>query len=276
MLPEGFGEVAEKLRRSTVQVSSGNQARGGSGSGIIWDANGTVITNAHVAQEEQVRVELWDGRSMSAEVAARDAYADLVKLKLRTSNLSSNLSGAAWRESTSLRTGELAVAVGNPLGFIGALTTGVVHGSGPIRGLGRRSWVHAAIRLAPGNSGGPLADAAGRVIGVNTMVVAGGLALAIPSERVVRFLEQGSRPTLGIAIRPVKDGLLVLQVNPNSAAERASLMVGDLLLGLTTDDLSEAIGEAAGSVLKLQFRRGGRYIRREVSVAVPGPRREAA
>ena len=67
-----------------------------------------------------------------------------------------------------------------------------------------------------------------------------------------------------------------LQVNPNGAAERASLMVGDLLLGLTMDDLSEAIGEAAGSVLKLQFRRGGRHIRREVSVAVPGPRREAA
>ena len=234
-----------------------------------------MITNAHVAREEQVQVELWDGRSLPAEVAARDAYADLVRLRLRTSNLSSNLSGAAWRESSSLRAGELAVAVGNPLGFIGALTTGVVHGAGPIRGLGRRPWVHAAIRLAPGNSGGPLADAAGRVIGVNTMVVAGGLALAIPSERVVRFLERGSRPTLGIAIRPVEEGLLVLQVNPNSAAERASLMSGDLLLGLTTDDLSEALDEAAGSVLRLRFRRGSRR-EREVSVAVPGPRREAA
>jgi len=136
--------------------------------------------------------------------------------------------------------------------------------------------VHAAIRLAPGNSGGPLADAAGNVIGVNTMVVAGGLALAIPSERVVRFLEQGSRPTLGIAIQPVEEGLLVLQVNPTSAAEQASLMAGDLLLGLTPDDLSEAIGQAAGSVLKLQFRRGDRRVQREVSVAVPVPRREAA
>jgi serine protease Do len=272
MLPEGFGEVAEKLRRSTVQVLSGNRSSSGSGSGIIWDANGTVITNAHVAREEQVRVELWDGRSLSAEVAARDAYADLVKLRLH----SSNLPAAAWRESSSLRTGELAIAVGNPLGFVGALTTGVVHGAGPIRGLGGRAWVHAAIRLAPGNSGGPLADAAGRVIGVNTMVVAGGLALAIPSERVARFLDRGSRPALGIAIRPVKDGLLVLQVNPNSAAERASLMVGDLLLDLTLDGLSEAIEDAAGSVLRLRFRRGDRRKKREVSVAVPAPRREAA
>jgi S1-C subfamily serine protease len=70
--------------------------------------------------------------------------------------------------------------------------------------------------------------------------------------------------------------LLVLQVNPDSAAERASLMIGDLLLGLTPDDLSEAIGEAAGSILKLQFRRGGRPIQREVSVAIPDLRREAA
>jgi serine protease Do len=272
MLPEGFGEVAEKLRRSTVQVLSGNRASSGSGSGIIWDSNGTVITNAHVARDERVQVELWDGRSLSAEVAARDSYADLVMLRLRTSNLPA----AAWRESSSLRAGELAVAIGNPLGFIGALTTGVVHGAGPIRGLGRRPWVHAAIRLAPGNSGGPLADAAGRVIGVNTMVVTGGLALAIPSERVARFLEQGSRPALGIVIRPVEEGLQVLQVNPDSAAERASLMIGDLLLGLTPDDLSEAVAKASGSVLKLRFRRGGRPIQREVCVAVPGPRREAA
>jgi serine protease Do len=272
MFPEGFGEVAERLRRSTVQVLSGNRTSSGSGSGIIWDANGTVITNAHVARGEQVRVELWDGRSLSAAVTARDAYADLARLRLRTSNLAA---AAAWRESSSLRAGELAVAIGNPLGFIGALTTGVVHGAGPIRGLGRRPWVHAAIRLAPGNSGGPLADAAGRVIGVNTMVVAGGLALAIPSERVVRFLERGSRPALGIAIRPVEEGLLVLQVNPDSAAERASLMIGDLLLGLTTEDLSEALEAAAGSVLKLRFRRGSRR-EREVSVVVPGLRREAA
>lgn len=272
MLPEGFGEVAEKLRRSTVQVLSGNRASGGSGSGIIWDPDGTVITNAHVVQGERVQVALWDGRSLSAEVAARDGYADLAKLRVQASKLPA----AQWRESALLRAGELAVAVGNPLGFVGALTTGVVHGAGSIRGLGRRSWVQAAIRLAPGNSGGPLADAAGRVIGVNTMVVAGGLALAIPSERVVRFLEQGSRPTLGIAIRPVGEGLLVLQVNPNSAAERASLMTGDLLLGLSMDDLSEAIENAAGSVLKLEFRRGDRRVKRQVSVAVPRRRQEAA
>jgi serine protease Do len=277
MLPEGFGELAEKLRRSTVQVLSGSRSSGGSGSGIIWGQDGTVITNAHVVREERVRVELWDGRSLAADVAARDGYADLAKLRLRATSLPA----ATWRESGSLRAGELAVAVGNPLGFTGALTTGVIHGAGLIRGLGRRPWVHAAIRLAPGNSGGPLADAAGRVIGVNTMVVAGGLALAIPSELVVRFLKQGSRPVLGIEIRPVPEGLLVLGVNPNSAAEQASLRTGDLLVAAngrrfaSTDDLSEAIEDATGSVLRLQFRRGNRR-EREVSVVVPRPRPEAA
>src|SRR5947199_9555716 len=78
------------------------------------------------------------------------------------------------------KSGEVVIAVGNPLGFTGALTTGVVSGTGLISGLGRRPWVQAAIRLAPGNSGGPLTDASGRLLGINTMVVSGGIALAIP------------------------------------------------------------------------------------------------
>jgi len=278
MLPDGFGEVAEKLRRSTVRVLDGGRNSGGSGSGIVWDADGTVVTNAHVARTERAQVELWDGRSFSAEVAARDASSDLAKLKISAANLPA----AHWRESSSLRAGELAVAIGNPLGFVGALTTGVVHGASAIRGLGRRFWVQAAIRLAPGNSGGPLADAAGRVIGVNTMVVSGGLALAIPSEAVVRFLRNGSRPVLGISVRDVPEGLLILEVNRNSTAERASLRIGDLLVGAngrrfeSAADLSDALEDAAGSALKLQFRRGGQRAEREVAVVVTRARREAA
>jgi len=93
--------------------------------------------------------------------------------------------------------------VGNPLGFIGALTTGVVHALGPLRGVGRQAWVQAAVRLAPGNSGGPLANARGQVIGVNTMIAGGGLALAVPSNAVAEFLRRGAtRPALGITVRP--------------------------------------------------------------------------
>lgn len=194
MKPDGFGEVAEKIRRSTVQIGSAAGRMRGVGSGILWTPDGTVVTNAHVARDPSLRVELWDGRVVPAQLTARDDHADLASLKLQAAGLPS----LVWRPASSLRPGELVIAVGNPLGFVGALTTGVVHTSGPIQGLGRNPWIQAAIRLAPGNSGGPLADAEGRVVGVNTMVVSGGLALAIPAERVVEFLKRGSRPLLGV------------------------------------------------------------------------------
>jgi serine protease Do len=278
MLPQGFGEMAEKLRRSTVRVLSGTRGAEGSGSGVIWTVEGTVITNAHVALGDGARVELWDGRAIETRVAARDARADLAMLKLGVSGLAA----VAWRDSTSLRPGELVVAVGNPLGFVGALTTGVVHASGSVRGLGRRRWVQAAIRLAPGNSGGPLADAEGRVVGINTMVVAGGVALAIPSDNVVDFLKRGSRPALGVAVRPVDVGLLVLEVIPNSPAENASLLIGDLLVSVngqrigSLDDLGDAIDQSAGALLKIGFFRGDRRREREVSVRLGASRAKAA
>ena len=283
MLPQGFGEVAERLRRSTVQVVSGGRRAQGTGSGVIWTSDGSVVTNAHVATSDAARVQLWDGRSVDARVTARDARADLAVLKLEATGLPS----IAWRDSTLLRPGELVVAVGNPLGFLGALTTGVVHSSGAVRGLGRRRWIQATIRLAPGNSGGPLADAEGRVVGINTMVVAGGVALAIPSDAVVDFLKRGSRPALGVVVRPVEDrvrgaGLLVLEVVPNSAAENASLLIGDLLVSVngrklrSVDDLGDALDEATAGVLKIGFSRGDARKEREVSARLPVSRAEAA
>jgi len=283
MLPQGFGEVAEKLRRSTVQVVSESREARGVGSGVIWATDDMVITNAHVASGEEARIQLWDGRTFQARVAARDARADLAMLRIQATGMPA----VVWRDSASLRPGELVVAVGNPLGFVGALTTGVVHASGSVRGLGRRRWVQAAIRLAPGNSGGPLADAEGRVVGINTMVVQGGLALAIPSDTVADFLKRGSRPSLGVVLRPVADrvrglGLLVLEVLANSPAETASLLIGDLLVSVngrglgSLDDLSNAIDESAGGVLKIGFLRGDRRREREVSVLLSAPRMEAA
>jgi len=274
----GFGEIGEKLRRSTVRILSGPfPGRGGeqgSGSGVIWSADGTVITNAHVVRD-RAQVELWDGSTVAATVAERDERRDLAKLKANVTNLPV----APWRDSTSLRPGELVVAVGNPLGFVGALSTGVVHALGPVRGLGARTWVQAALRLAPGNSGGPLADAEGRVVGINTMVVGGGLALAVPSNAVADFLRDGARPSLGVVVQPVAEGnrgaLLVLRVVPRSPAERASVLTGDLLIAAngrgfeSVEDLGDAIDRSAGGVLKLRFLRGDRRSHREVAIALP-------
>ena len=195
----GIGEVGELLRRSTVHIRNNNPRGEGAGSGVIWDAEGTIITNAHVLGKGTHLVELWDGRSFPAEVKAKDDQRDLAKLKLPAAGLP-----AAQFRNPPPRAGELVIAVGNPLGFTGALTTGVVHASGPFAGLGRRAWVQAAIRLAPGNSGGPLADAAGHVIGINTMIVSGGIALAIPSATVYEFMRMGAHPRLGVAVRAVR------------------------------------------------------------------------
>src|SRR6202048_13816 len=251
MAVTGFGEIAEKLRRSTVLVHAGGR---GSGSGVIWSSDGSVITNAHVARARQISLPLWDGREFDATVASRDPSRDLALLRIAATNLPSALAA----DSSQVRPGELAIAIGNPLGFVGALTTGVVHAVGPLRRLGSEPWVQADVRLAPGNSGGPLADARGRVIGINTMV-AGRLALAVPSNAVTNFLAAdpidawlggtvapGQVPRPGSRAKPF--GLVLLEVDPDSPAANASLLPGDILLG--TDEKSFASLDALASALE--------------------------
>jgi len=276
----GFGEIAEQLRRATVLIG----AHGGNGSGVIWSPDGVVVTNAHVARGSRVSVQLWDGRTLDATVRARDASRDLAVLHVEASHLPA----ALVADSSLVRAGELAMAIGNPFGFLGALTTGVIHGVGPIRGLGARSWMQAHVRLAPGNSGGPLADALGRVIGINTMV-AGRLALAIPSNAVSDFLSADPADGwLGITVCPVQVpptgsraptfGLVLLEVEPGSPAASASLLPGDILLGTEEkpfallEDLSRALRGRGSRLLRLAFLRGDYSRVRRVTVALGSPR----
>src|SRR5438309_4456497 len=273
MAVTGFGEIAEKLRRSTVLVPAEGR---GSGSGVIWSSDGTVITNAHVARGTQISVQLWDGREFQATVASRDPHRDLAALHIDATNLPS----ASVADSSKVRPGELAIAIGNPLGFVGALTTGVIHAVGPIRGLGSQSWVQANVRLAPGNSGGPLADARGHVIGINTMV-AGRLALAIPSNAVRDFIAGGPCSAwLGVAVHPVRlpratgraFGLVLLEVEPDSPAAQGLVMAGDILLGTeerrfqSVEDLATAIDGQDSRLLRFKFLRGDYSRVRRVTV----------
>jgi serine protease Do len=269
----GFGEIAEQLRRSTVLIHAGGR---GNGSGVIWSSEGTIVTNAHVVRGSNVCVQLWDGREFDATVTARDPRRDLAALRIGATSLPA----ANPADSSQLRPGELAIAIGNPMGFVGALTTGVIHAIGPLRVLGSQTWVQASVRLAPGNSGGPLADARGRVIGVNTMV-AGRLALAIPSNAVLDFLAGGPRSAwLGVTLHPVRlprangraFGLLLLEVEPGSPAAQASLMAGDILLGTqekrfqSIDDLARAMDGQGLRLLRLEFLRGDYSRVRRVTV----------
>jgi serine protease Do len=233
---------------------------------VIWSSDGVIVTNAHVVHGSNVCVQLWEGREFDAAVTARDPRRDLAALRISADSLPA----AYPADSSQLRPGELAFAIGNPLGFVGALTSGVIHAIGPWRALGPQTWVQASVRLAPGNSGGPLADARGHVIGVNTMV-AGRLALAIPSNAVRDFLAGGPRSAwLGVAVHPVRlprahghaFGLVLLEVEPGGPAAQASLMAGDILLGTeekpfqSLDDLARAMDGQGLRLLRLEFLRG--------------------
>jgi serine protease Do len=280
MWGKGFGEIAESLRRSTVLVEDGGT---GTGSGVIWRP-GTVVTNSHVVRGNRAAITLWDGKKSEAKVSVRDVRNDIAVLETPSA-----APAATPGDSSALRPGELVLAIGNPLGFIGALTTGVIHSIGTVPGLGSRTWIQAAVRLAPGNSGGPLANSEGRVVGINTMI-SRGLGLAVPSKRVGEILFRGrSSPWLGVTIQPVRvrvegndrSGLLLLDVAQNSPAALASLMVGDVIVGVNSrslqghEDLGDAI-EAASGHLRLQFLRGDRARVRDVTVRLAEWRAEAA
>lgn len=262
-----FGEVAERLRRSTVQVFS--QGHEGGGSGIIWSGDGRIVTNSHVARSEKAEVVLWDGRRLPARLISRDGRRDLAELKVTESGLPAATAG----DSDALRPGELVIAIGSPLGFAGALSTGVVHSVGRISGMGRERWIGASVRLAPGNSGGPLADAHGRVIGINTAIM-NGLGVAVPSNNAVDFLRRGARPSLGVTLAPTSHGMQIVSLDPGGAAAAASLRAGDILIG-THERLLEML-DSGKDTLRLPFFRGDTTRLREVFVPIGQRRAEAA
>src|SRR5262245_26939045 len=173
MIVPFFSGVAARLRPSVVQIVTGSGRRESGGAGIAWEDSGLIVTSAHVATEARVIVVAPDGRRAPGTVVARDAKRDLAVV--RAGGL--ELPGAQLGDATRLRAGSLVFAVGHPFGIRDAISAGVFQAVGKlprgfsVNGTGPFSWVQADVRLGPGNSGGPLADAAGRVIGVAAMIV---------------------------------------------------------------------------------------------------------
>ena len=277
--------IARELRSITVTVRDARSRRdsrrgGGQGAGIIWASDGTVVTNAHVAVADSVVVTLADGGDAPARVVARDRRRDLAVLRIEATPFgATGLRAATLGEPSTLRPGQVVLALGHPLGVEHALSLGVVHAAPK---PGRSPYLVADIRLAPGNSGGPLADASGRVVGVNSMIV-GGLGVAI-SVDVVRTMLAGEnqRPSLGVQLRPVRVripaaatdisvGMLVLALDPRGAAARSGIMQGDVLLGhagrpfASGAELTTLLRDCLpGTVLRLDVGRGGRRLTCEV------------
>jgi serine protease Do len=282
--------LAERLQASTVEIGSD---RGTHGSGTIWRSDGLIITNAHVIRGWQTAVKLADGRVLKAKVTAQDPQRDLAALRVEANDLPAVTVGNA----NKLRVGELVLAVGNPLGITGALSMGIVHsldGEGiegvdrarqydrksPIPNLGSQKWIVADLQLAPGNSGGPLANARGEAIGINT-AIAGGLALAIPIQEVERFINSPYRLTLGVTMRPVLVpfarerviGWLVLEVAFDSLAMAAGLERGDIILSLdgisfrTPEQFARSLWKIkSGDRLLIEFLRDGKRYERSIVV----------
>jgi serine protease Do len=142
------------------------------------------VTNAHVARARSARVRLENGETLEGRVVAREPALDLAAVFARARGLPA----ARLADTTRLRPGELVVGLGHPLGVPNALSLGVVHQL--VRGMdGGLRWIAADLRLAPGNSGGPLADADGRIVGINTLVAAG-LGFAVPVSLISAFLRR--------------------------------------------------------------------------------------
>lgn len=184
--------AVDELRHVTVQVRGRGAA---SGAGVLWNGEGSeherlVITNAHVVRGDRATIELSDGTVSRARVVARDLKRDLTALEFEPTGA---LAPAVIRDSPPLRVGELVIAIGHPGGLVGAAALGIIHAPGSEREGRTARWIQADVRLAPGFSGGPLADTAGRLVGVNTMMQ-GGLALAVPATAVEAWVRRALAP----------------------------------------------------------------------------------
>ena len=277
---DALDAVAGRLRQSTatVRVGAGRRSAAiGQGAAVVWSADGLLLTNAHVVRTADVLVDLPDERRLAAHVLARDAQHDLAALRVDPGSIP--LAPALLGSSSDLRPGQLVLAFGHPLGVSNSLSIGVLHGTRSplgrqLRNVEAPPLLCADIRLAPGKSGGPMADATGRVIGINTLV-ARGLGFAVPADRAIRFIAALTpHPRLGLTIRSVgvrgrgdalsSPALLVLEVAPGLPADLAGLLPGDVLFALNghplvaPDDLAAALAAAPGAAHEITLGRGGR------------------
>ncbi|MBL8056763.1 MAG: trypsin-like peptidase domain-containing protein [Anaerolineales bacterium] len=189
-LSQAMAAVTAQARRSLVQLTNGQRGGwpAGQGSGILWSPDGLIITNAHVVQRRALTATLPDGRELPARLLAHDAARDIAALQVDAAGLPA----IALGDSRALRPGDWVAAVGHPFGVAGAATAGVVIGSGPDLPEQARGgeWIAVNLRLRPGNSGGPLVDAGGRLVGVNTLMTGPEAGGAVPVHVVQQFMHE--------------------------------------------------------------------------------------
>jgi S1-C subfamily serine protease len=253
---EAVAHAAEAAHPAVVHIEvRGNDAPGGTGSGFFISPDGYLLTNSHVVHgAKELRVFLADGRRLEADRIGDDPDSDLAVLRVSADDLSH----LALADSAAVRPGQIAIAIGSPMGFQQTVTAGIVSGLGrSLRGASGRlidNVIQTDAALNPGNSGGPLVNTRGEVIGVNTAIIrpAQGICFAIASNTArwvaAWLIKEGRirRSYIGVAGQNVpllrklmhhhklglETGVLVAGIEPDSPAARAGLAINDIIIAL--------------------------------------------
>lgn len=302
--------AVERASPSVIGVRRGRRGRAdafdGAGSGVLVTTDGYALTNNHVVRgAERIEASLHDGQVAEADLVGADPDTDLALIRLRASRLPP----AELGDCDALKVGQLAIAIGNPLGLQATVTAGVVSAlRRTLRGESGRlieDVIQTDAALNPGNSGGALCDAAGRVVGVNTAIIGGaqGICFAVPintANRIIPDLMRDGRVVrgwLGIAgqtqtlaralVRRLElaaeAGVLVVQVTPGAPADASGLRPGDVILTLgghptPSVDAAHSIlsREAIGRRLEMDILRDGARMRLGLNVKARPPNAASA
>lgn len=280
-----FGQDGRRQRRD--RGGRPERRPQGLGSGFIIDAAGIVVTNNHVIENaDAITVVLSDGKEYRAKLLGTDPKTDLAVLRI---NARSDLPTVPWGDSDAIEVGDWAIAIGNPFGFGGTVTAGIISARGRQLNAGPYDdYLQIDAPINKGNSGGPLFDQRGRVIGVNTAIYSPsggsvGIGFAIPSNQARRIVAdlvddgEVERGWLGVTIRPLDDelaeslgltstkGALVAETTQGGPAARGGLRRGDVIVDFagavvrTVRDLTRAVADTApGTRAKVTIMRKGR------------------
>lgn len=285
----GIADLAAAVQPAVVQLNVGATEGEGTGSGFIISEDGYIVTNHHVAgpagEDGTVEVVFSDGSTATGTLVGSDAGYDLAVVKVQRDGLQTLELGS----SSDVRVGDLAVAVGSPLGLQGTVTSGIVSAlERPVTagGRGETSFINAIqtdAAINPGNSGGPLVNGSGEVIGVNTAIAslgafngaAGsiGLGFAIPIDTAKRIVDEiittgsSTTPVIGVQLDMTFEGpgAKVAEVTPGSGAAEAGILDGDLITAIDGDVIAEPTelivsirSNAPGDTVELTILRDGR------------------
>ncbi len=327
LIPESFSELAESARPGVVNIRTVKTTKGGGrvfrhffgdpfgrrdpfreffgpgenepsqefkqrslGSGFIIDRQGYIVTNNHVIEDaDEIQVRLYDGKEFEAEVVGRDSKTDLALIKIKDA---SNLKPMKMGDSDALQVGTWVVAIGSPFGLEQTVTAGIVSAKGRIIGSGPYDdFIQTDASINPGNSGGPLISLQGKVVGINTAIVASGqgIGFAIPINMARDIVDQlkskgeVTRGWLGVGIQDLtpelaeyykldrKDGVLVTHVFEGDPADRGGIKVNDVIIAVNGEtvnssrDLSRKIaGLGVGKKTDITVLRNGKE--KEVSI----------